>query len=69
MQFGYHVLLEEEYLCCVQDVACNVLPNFLKIYKNDGIDIPIPQKYYIFSSNNSKKLLINSDNIQKIFMK
>ena len=23
----YHLLLEEEYLCCVQDVAFNVLPN------------------------------------------
>ena len=63
-EFRYHVLLEEEYLCCVQDVACNVMLNFLKIYKSDGIDIPMPPKYYIFNSDNTEKLLVNSDNTQ-----
>ena len=67
-EFGYHMLFKEEYLCCVQDVVCNVLPNFLKIYKSDGIDIPMPQKYYIFNSDNTQELLVNSDNTQKLFM-
>ena len=67
-EFGYHVLLEEEYLCCVQDAVCKVLPNFLKIYKSDGIDIPMPQKYFIFNSDNTQKLLVNSDNTQKLFI-
>ena len=62
------MLLEEECLRCVQDVACNVLPNFLKIYKSDGIDIPMPQKYDIFNSDNTQKLLANSDITQKMFI-
>ena len=44
-EFRYHVLLEEEHLCFVQDVACSVLVNFLKIYKSDRINILMPQKY------------------------
>ena len=52
----------------MQDVACNVLPDFLKIYKSDGIDIPMPQKYYIFNSDNTQKLLVNSDNTQKLLV-
>ena len=44
-EFRYHVLLEEEHLCCVQDVATSVLVNFLKIYKSDRINILMPQKY------------------------
>ena len=57
-EFRYHMLLEEEYFYCVQGVACNVFAKFSKIYKKEGIDIPMPQKYYIFNSDNTQMLLL-----------
>ena len=44
------------YLCHVQDVACNMLLTFLKIYKSDGIDISMHQTYHIVNSDNTQKL-------------
>ena len=36
--------------------------------KNDGIDIPMPPKYYIISSDKTQKLLVSSDNTQKLLI-
>ena len=57
------MFLEEEYLCCVTVFG----QIFEKVYKsfiispkeNDGIDIPMPPKYYITNSDNTQGLLIN----------
>ena len=67
------MFLEEECLCCVTVLGQlfeKVCESFiLSLIKNDGIDIPVPPKYYIINSDNTQKLLVSGDNTQNLLIK
>ena len=66
------MFLEEEYLCCVTvlgQIFEKVYESFiLSLKQNDGIDIPMPSKYYIINSDNTQKLSVSGDNTPKLLI-
>ena len=63
------MFLEEEYLVLCDSSWAKFSKRIQKFYpitkRNDGIDIPMPPKYYII---NTQKLLVSGDNTQKLLI-